>query len=740
MIMKKILTLLILFAFLGFQACKEDEVIPDPPTIAPPAATSIQINKAVDVTFAVTIPGGFLTSSVTATGGTAVIKTSPAVDALDGSVVVTFTAGANAGAGSVVLNVIDNRDRTVSQTAVISISLEAPPTLTLSAATGSGVPGSLVKVTATVVAPNGFASIAVAGATAVPASPIAITAATKDVEISIPATAVVGSIINAVFTTTDAKGLTSSGVTFAVTVTDATIKLTGTLAANYTIEKGKAYLVTSQYIVPTGVTLTVNKGAIVKGDKATKGVIIIQPGGKLMADGGPGADVIVFTSSQPVGERDRGDWGGIVWLGDAYVNQSAKPSVEGISPSQSYGTFSQSDATAGNNIQDNGKLKYARIEYAGIELTPNNETNSLTMGGLGSTTEIDYVQTSYGGDDAFEWFGGTVNGKHLVSLSTWDDDFDTDFGWRGNVQWGVIVRNPFFADQSGSTAFESDSQANANPIGSVCDDTNKGGCTKGVFSNITVLGPRDYTRTVSTNYTRAMHIRRRTAISIFNSVITGFPTGLTIDDAGTLTNYKADNTGEGRFNNNVLFNPLLPTVPSTIGTTVAAVTAIAAATGNANYGSTDASNIWLGATSGNTTTTAAFVSRFVKDANSVVTGQAISSTWASTASTIAIADVAFATVPGWTAGTAVEIINPYTGTGIQTSAFFAGSTSATYASNPNFVVASGSITGKSAATLFANTGKLPSAFFKTDLTYIGGFGDTDWTDGWSEFQPLNKAY
>jgi len=737
--MKKIFGLIILFSFLGFQACEEDEVILDPPTVTPPAPTSVQINKAVDVTFTVLTPAGYKSSAITATGGAAVAKSEPAAGALEGSVVVTFTAGANAGAGSVVLNVTDNKDKSNSQTAVLSITLDAPPTIALSATTGSGVPGSTVKVTATVTAPNGFASIAVAGATSVPASPIAITAATKEVEISIPATAVVGSIISAVFTTTDAKGLVSSGVTLVITVTDATIALTGTLAADYTIEKGKAYLVKSQYIVPTGKTLTVNKGAIVKGDKATKGVIIIQPGGKLVAVG-EAAEPIVFTSSQPVGERDRGDWGGIVWLGDAYVNQSAKPSVEGISPSQSYGTVSQSDATVGNNTQDNGKLKYVRIEYAGIELTPNNETNSLTMGGLGSTTEIDYVQVSYGGDDGFEWFGGTVNAKHLVSLSTWDDDFDTDFGWRGNVQWGVVVRNPFFADQSGSTAFESDSQANGNAIGTVCDDTNKGGCTKGVFSNITVLGPRDYTRSISANYTRAMHIRRRTAISIFNSVVTGFPTGLTIDDAGTLTNYKADNTGEGRLNNNVLINPLLPTVPSTIGTNTTPVTSIAPASGNANYGSTDASNIWLGATSGNTTSTAYFVSRFVKNADGVVTGQAISSVWASSASTIAAADVAFATVPGWTAGTAVDVINPYTGTGIQNGAFFAGSTSASYPSNPSFAVTTGTITGKSAAVLFADAAKLPSSFFKTDLTYIGGFGDSDWTDSWSEFQPLNKAY
>lgn len=705
--MKKIIALTLLFGFLGFQACKEDEVILDPPTVTPPAATSVQINKAVDVTFTVLTPAGYKASAITASGGTAVAKSEPAVGALEGSVVVTFTAGANAGAGSVALSVTDNKDKSNSQTAVLTISLDAPPTITLSATTGSGVPGSSVKVTATVTAPNGFASIAVAGATSVPASPVAITAATKEVEISIPATAVVGSIISAVFTTTDAKGLTSSGVTLVITVTDATIVLTGTLTADYTIEAGKAYLVKNQYIIPTGKTLTVNKGAIVKGDKATKGLIIVQPGGKIIAVG-EAAMPIVFTSSQPVGERDRGDWGGIVWLGDAFVNQSTKPAIEGVSPSQTYGTVSQSDATVGSNTQDNGKLKYVRIEYAGIELSPNNETNSLTMGGLGSATEIDYVQTSYGGDDAFEWFGGTVNAKHLVSLSTWDDDFDTDFGWRGNVQWGVIVRNPFFADQSGSTAFESDSQANANPIGTICDDTNRAGCTQGVFSNVTVLGPRDLKvtgsnktdRSISANYTQAMHIRRRSSISIFNSVFSGFPTTLRIDDNGTVKNFV---DGSGVLASNVAF------IPNTDYATNAGTP----------YSVTDVKNYWEGATVLNVN---------VKPAS--VTGEDVTST-ANPKPTI--------TVSNWS-GTVdspvVGCIDPYAAYGISKSAFFGSSTSASYASNPSLALsASGTLlTGAD----FTNA-KLGS-FFAKDITYKGAFGASDWTDGWSEFQPVNKVY
>ncbi|MEJ0030578.1 MAG: hypothetical protein WDO15_09500 [Bacteroidota bacterium] len=204
-------------------------------------------------------------------------------------------------------------------------------------------------------------------------------------------------------------------------------------------------------------------GAVVKGDKATKGTLIVKPTGVLTAIGTI-ADPIVFTSSQPAGERDKGDWGGVILMGDAYVNQSAKPAVEGLTAPANdadfykYGTINQADATVGINNQNSGTLRYVRIEYAGIELIPNSETNGLTLAGVGSGTTLEYIQSSYGGDDAFEWFGGSVGAKHLIAMATWDDDFDTDFGWRGNVQFGLSVRAPFIADQSGSTSFESDSQ------------------------------------------------------------------------------------------------------------------------------------------------------------------------------------------------------------------------------------------------------------------------------------------
>lgn len=117
----------------------------------------------------------------------------------------------------------------------------------------------------------------------------------------------------------------------------------------------------------------------------------------------------------------------------------------------------------GTNDNDNsGILKYLRIEFPGVPFQPDKEINGLTMGGVGKNTIIDYVQVSYSGDDAYEWFGGCVNAKHLITLGTWDDDFDTDYGFSGMIQYAVALREPNIADVSGSNAFESDNDASGS--------------------------------------------------------------------------------------------------------------------------------------------------------------------------------------------------------------------------------------------------------------------------------------
>jgi hypothetical protein len=162
-----------------------------------------------------------------------------------------------------------------------------------------------------------------------------------------------------------------------------------------------------------------------------------------------------------------------------------------------------------------------RIEYAGYAFLPDKELNSLTLGGVGNGTTIDYVQVSYALDDAFEWFGGTVNCSHLIAYKTLDDDFDSDNGYRGNVQFGIVLRDSSRADISKVEAFESDNDANGSDLTPQ---------TAPVFSNITAIGPRAAKNNIGNSlYNAAAQLRRNTSTSIFNSVIMGWPTGLLID-------------------------------------------------------------------------------------------------------------------------------------------------------------------------------------------------------------------
>lgn len=581
--------------------------------------------------------------------------------------------------------------------------IEPAPSVSVDPTSASNVPGQTVSANITIEAPNGAQSLViyVAGEEVENRS-------LADVDISVPIAyeytipnnAVIGSRIVISFQVIDNENYPSTISNFVVTVGDPVIRLQGNLTTQ-TLSASQPYLLVGQVFVPSGVTLTIPAGTVIKGDKASKATLIVQPGGTLVANG-TATNPIVFTSAQSVGERDRGDWGGLVILGNAFVNQTARPAVEGLSPAQNYGNITSPTTNAS---ESSGSLRYVRIEYAGIELTPNNETNSLTLGGVGNGTTVEYVQVSFGGDDGFEWFGGTVNGKYLVSLSTWDDDFDTDFGWSGNVQFGLVVRNPFFGDQSGSNAFESDNQGNGNAINGLCDNSTTTGCTRGVFSNITVLGPRDFTtsfgsagtsaRTISGNYQNAIHIRRRTALSIFNSFFSGFPVGVRVDDQGTLDNLTS---GAGKHAYNVLASP---------NTTE---------TGTA----TSANNV-------------AF-------ATGLLSGDAatISTYWTTNSNTVVRPTSAEQWSP--TAGTPAGSIDPYPALGLTSTLFWGGQTSANYPSNPNFALIAGSAGANNlnAGANFTDP-KLAGGFF-TSTTYRGAFGSEDWTNGWAEFQPLNKAY
>ena len=302
--------------------------------------------------------------------------------------------------------------------------------------------------------------------------------------------------------------------------------ITGNLNGNVNWSNDTIYKLTGKVYVKAGGTLNIAPGTIIKGDVSTAGsCLIITRGGKINAVGTP-TQPIVFTSSATPGNKSTGDWGGLVIAGNAKVNVTGGiGTFEGGNLANPDGTTSDGQYGGLNDLDNSGELKYVRIEYAGFPFAPNNELNGLTMGGVGSGTKISYIQVSYGLDDAFEWFGGTVNCDHLVSFRGNDDDFDTDFGFSGKVQFGVALRDTAVADAvSGANGFESDNDAAGS---------GNGPKTRAIFSNFTMVGPRHTGSVSDTNYNknfkRGAHIRRNSEQSIFNSIFMGWPTGNHID-------------------------------------------------------------------------------------------------------------------------------------------------------------------------------------------------------------------
>jgi hypothetical protein len=329
------------------------------------------------------------------------------------------------------------------------------------------------------------------------------------------------------------------------------VNVTADITANTTWLTGRTYKLTGLIYVRNNATLTIQPGVIIKGLTSVNGTaLIITRGSKLNAIG-TAANPIVFTSGKTVAQgRQPGDWGGVILLGRAGFNtNNGVNNIEGITANANteYG-----GGLTPNDNDDSGTLKYVRIEFGGYVFSPNNEINGLTMGAVGRGTTIDYVQVSYTNDDAFEWFGGSVNCKHLVSYRNLDDDFDTDNGYKGIVQYGLIVRDPSIADNpsvSTSESFESDNNAAGTASGTGLDTTS------GIFTNITSVGPSFRatlapTTTLAVGHERALRLRRATQLKVYNSIFMDFKSSIVFID-GTAAVGNA-NGGTLKFVNNIM--------------------------------------------------------------------------------------------------------------------------------------------------------------------------------------------
>lgn len=232
--------------------------------------------------------------------------------------------------------------------------------------------------------------------------------------------------------------------------------------SNLRLTNDKAYRIQGIVSVLNDATLTIDPGTFLIGMPGSQppSVLLITTRGRINAQG-TRSRPIIMTSSIEFGRRQRGDWGGLVMLGDAPLNDPGGVlTIEGLPeiPETRYGGT--------DTEHDCGTLRYVRVEFAGALLRPNEETNSVTWGGCGSQTTTEFVQAHYGLDDSFEWFGGTNNAKYLVATYGADDYLDTQIGYRGKVQHFLAVAN----DDLSNRGIESDNYERdfgARPLGIV---------------------------------------------------------------------------------------------------------------------------------------------------------------------------------------------------------------------------------------------------------------------------------
>lgn len=315
-----------------------------------------------------------------------------------------------------------------------------------------------------------------------------------------------------------------------------TIDVRGTISANATWSKSKVYRLRGYVYVNSPATLTIEAGTQIISNKDSAGVLLIYKGAKIMA-GGTKEEPIVFTSAEA--NKLPGDMGGVVLVGNATGNGN-HGTLEG-NVDADHKNF------GGNDDHDNsGVLKYVRIEYAGKATGPNDEINGLTLYGVGDGTELDYIQVIRGLDDAFEFFGGSANAKHLIAYKCADDDFDFDDGYHGKIQYAISIKDPSFTDDKTkgdlSNNFEVDNTSGTKPFTTTP-------ITHPVLSNFTAIGPNNDANT-SPNYGYGMRWRRGAQFELANSiVIGGQKAGLDLDNDETILYYKA---GVSKFENSFL--------------------------------------------------------------------------------------------------------------------------------------------------------------------------------------------
>lgn len=283
--------------------------------------------------------------------------------------------------------------------------------------------------------------------------------------------------------------------------------LQGSITTDLTLESAKTYELKGGVTVENGATLTIQAGTkiIAGSESGVFAFLLIAQGAKIQAIG-TAAQPIVFTSKNAT--PNAGDWGGLLLAGKAPINRGLTATSE------------VANATYGGTdpLDNSGTLSYVRLEFTGGKINADAEFNGLSLYGVGSGTTIDHVQVFQGNDDGFEFFGGTVNTKYLVSVGAKDDLFDWTDGWIGKNQFWVGLQTSIEGDRG----FEGDNLSSnrlATPISSP------------TIANVTIVGAED-----GDGGNQAMKLREGTQVKIYNTIAKGFPRrGVQVEHDETIT-------------------------------------------------------------------------------------------------------------------------------------------------------------------------------------------------------------
>lgn len=336
-----------------------------------------------------------------------------------------------------------------------------------------------------------------------------------------------------VFAVRGSKTSDASSIVTATTQTAGSggnVDVTADITANTTWTNDKTYTLKGFIHVANGATLTIQPGTKIMGDFNTLGSSLFVLRGAKIDAVGTADEPIVFTSSRAAGQRQPGDWGGLIIVGNARINRSGTIQVEGTGTEtgQTSGTNYPVVYSGGTADDDNsGTLSYVRVEFAGFAPRPNEELNSFTFAGVGSASRISYLQALNGLDDSFEFFGGGVSGDHLVSYEAGDDHFDMSEGYRGKLQYLIALQTTQLTPRTGAGSLATDPSAiendGCNGVG--CDNGfNSAPLTVPVVANFTLIGTGDVATSGSSGGI-GMMLRRGTGGYYVNGVVARFPRG-----------------------------------------------------------------------------------------------------------------------------------------------------------------------------------------------------------------------